>query len=280
MFEFSAWRQSRFTEGICVSFVAVKPIRNLNGHSIGQYRIHAGKTVPIVKGGEATRMEVCSLPRSPEFIDLLFLLQCWFSRSRREKFTPLRLLEARVKAWSMTTWNVLTTWKTLMWVTSPSGESHPSSEWPFGALCTLINSPPTSSPDCPERSTCWMSSMRISARWRSAAVGWTAWVRASTWWLWRTCATWALWTPTPHSATARAATRLSSNTPSCSGPPARRWWAAETTTDTPPPDHATPLSRHTTAVRSTSSRGQQRDEMLSYPQEKGPAFLSFLSSVR
>lgn len=36
---------------------AVKPIRNLNGHSIGQYRIHAGKTVPIVKGGEATRME-------------------------------------------------------------------------------------------------------------------------------------------------------------------------------------------------------------------------------
>ncbi|XP_054622526.1 methionine aminopeptidase 2 isoform X2 [Dunckerocampus dactyliophorus] len=35
----------------------VKPIRNLNGHSIGQYRIHAGKTVPIVKGGEGTRME-------------------------------------------------------------------------------------------------------------------------------------------------------------------------------------------------------------------------------
>ncbi|CAB1322687.1 unnamed protein product [Coregonus sp. 'balchen'] len=36
----------------------IRPIRNLNGHSIGQYRIHAGKTVPIVKGGEATRMEV------------------------------------------------------------------------------------------------------------------------------------------------------------------------------------------------------------------------------
>jgi len=35
----------------------VKPIRNLNGHSIGQYRIHAGKTVPIVKGGERTKME-------------------------------------------------------------------------------------------------------------------------------------------------------------------------------------------------------------------------------
>ena len=35
----------------------VKSIRNLNGHSIQPYRIHAGKTVPIVKGGEATKME-------------------------------------------------------------------------------------------------------------------------------------------------------------------------------------------------------------------------------
>jgi len=35
----------------------VKPIRNLNGHSIRPYQIHAGKTVPIVKGGEATKME-------------------------------------------------------------------------------------------------------------------------------------------------------------------------------------------------------------------------------
>ena len=32
----------------------VKSIRNLNGHSIGPYRIHAGKTVPIVKGMEFT----------------------------------------------------------------------------------------------------------------------------------------------------------------------------------------------------------------------------------
>ena len=36
----------------------VKAIRNLNGHSIAQYRVHGGKTVPIVKGGEATKMEV------------------------------------------------------------------------------------------------------------------------------------------------------------------------------------------------------------------------------
>ncbi|KAI8922444.1 putative methionine aminopeptidase [Powellomyces hirtus] len=35
----------------------VKPIRNLNGHSIGTYHIHAGKTVPIVKGGDQTKME-------------------------------------------------------------------------------------------------------------------------------------------------------------------------------------------------------------------------------
>eukprot|EP00158_Paraphelidium_tribonemae_P003038 Partr_v1_DN25855_c0_g1_i1_m2625 putative Removes the N-terminal methionine from nascent proteins (By similarity) len=35
----------------------VKCIRNLNGHSIAPYRIHAGKTVPIVRGGDETRME-------------------------------------------------------------------------------------------------------------------------------------------------------------------------------------------------------------------------------
>ena len=35
----------------------VKSVCNLNGHSIGPYQIHAGKSVPIVKGGEATRME-------------------------------------------------------------------------------------------------------------------------------------------------------------------------------------------------------------------------------
>lgn len=35
----------------------VKAIRNLNGHSIGPYQIHAGKSVPIVKGGEQVKME-------------------------------------------------------------------------------------------------------------------------------------------------------------------------------------------------------------------------------
>ncbi|PXF49819.1 Methionine aminopeptidase 2B [Gracilariopsis chorda] len=35
----------------------VKSIRNLHGHSIGPYQIHAGKSVPIVRGGEQVKME-------------------------------------------------------------------------------------------------------------------------------------------------------------------------------------------------------------------------------
>jgi methionine aminopeptidase len=35
----------------------VKSIRNLNGHSISPYQIHSGKTVPIIRGGEAVLME-------------------------------------------------------------------------------------------------------------------------------------------------------------------------------------------------------------------------------
>ena len=41
-------------DGLCLQ---VKPVRNLQGHTIGQYNIHAGKSVPIVKGGEGTKME-------------------------------------------------------------------------------------------------------------------------------------------------------------------------------------------------------------------------------
>ncbi|CAN0922901.1 Methionine aminopeptidase 2A [Linum grandiflorum] len=37
--------------------IDVKSIRNLNGHGIGRYKIHAGKSVPNVKGGEQTKME-------------------------------------------------------------------------------------------------------------------------------------------------------------------------------------------------------------------------------
>lgn len=35
----------------------VKCIRNLNGHNIEHYRIHGGKSVPIVKGADQTKME-------------------------------------------------------------------------------------------------------------------------------------------------------------------------------------------------------------------------------
>jgi methionyl aminopeptidase len=35
----------------------VKPIRNLNGHNIGQWKIHGGKSVPIVKNNDTTKME-------------------------------------------------------------------------------------------------------------------------------------------------------------------------------------------------------------------------------
>jgi methionyl aminopeptidase len=57
----------------------VKPIRNLNGHSIGPYRIHAGKTVPIVKGGEATRMEVRLVAQLHVFST--YFLGCWTIQS-------------------------------------------------------------------------------------------------------------------------------------------------------------------------------------------------------
>jgi methionyl aminopeptidase len=35
----------------------VKAIRNLTGHNIGQWQIHYGKSVPIVKGNDQTKME-------------------------------------------------------------------------------------------------------------------------------------------------------------------------------------------------------------------------------
>lgn len=35
----------------------IKPVRNLNGHSIDSYRIHGGKSVPIVKGPDGEKME-------------------------------------------------------------------------------------------------------------------------------------------------------------------------------------------------------------------------------
>ncbi len=48
---------SLFSSPVIFSPSQVKSIRNLNGHSISPYQIHSGKTVPIIKGGEATVME-------------------------------------------------------------------------------------------------------------------------------------------------------------------------------------------------------------------------------
>jgi methionine aminopeptidase len=67
----------------------VKSIRNLNGHSIGPYRIHAGKSVPIVKGGEATRMEEGEFFAIETFGStggkFVFFLFAWARQSRRSR---------------------------------------------------------------------------------------------------------------------------------------------------------------------------------------------------
>ena len=35
----------------------IKAIKNLFGHTVGQYKVHAGKSVPIVKREDNTKME-------------------------------------------------------------------------------------------------------------------------------------------------------------------------------------------------------------------------------
>lgn len=35
----------------------VKPIRNITGHNIKQYRIYGGKSIPLVKNSDQTKME-------------------------------------------------------------------------------------------------------------------------------------------------------------------------------------------------------------------------------
>ena len=84
----------------------------------------------------------------------------------------------------------------------------------------------------PSRSSCWTSSTTTSARSPSVVAGWTDWGRPSIWWLWRTCVTWASLTPTPLSATSRAATRHSLSTRWFSGPRAKRCCPGAKTTST------------------------------------------------
>ena len=84
-------------------YFLVKPIRNLNGHSIGQYRIHAGKTVPIVKGGEQTKMEVFQIFNWLEKYLFVYLF-CFF---RKMKFMQSKHLDQRERDMFMMIWTVL-----------------------------------------------------------------------------------------------------------------------------------------------------------------------------
>ena len=57
----------------------IKCCRNLSGHSIGPYQIHHGKSVPIVKGGEATKMEEGEFFAIETFGSTGKILFCWGS---------------------------------------------------------------------------------------------------------------------------------------------------------------------------------------------------------
>ncbi|CAO3626405.1 unnamed protein product [Cunninghamella echinulata] len=80
----------------------IKPIRNLNGHTIEPYRIHAGKSIPIVRNsGDETKLEegeqlaietFCSTGRGYVIEDG----ECsHYARSHDSAFVPLRLPKAK-----------------------------------------------------------------------------------------------------------------------------------------------------------------------------------------
>ncbi len=54
----------------CVERYGFKPIRNLTGHKIGRYTIHAGKSVPNVSGIESGRFEVGEVYAIEPFVTL------------------------------------------------------------------------------------------------------------------------------------------------------------------------------------------------------------------
>ena len=74
----------------------------MNGHSIGQYRIHAGKTVPIVKGGEQTKMEVFKFLIGYQYISIVLAILF-----RKMKFMLLKLLVPLAKDMFMMIWTAL-----------------------------------------------------------------------------------------------------------------------------------------------------------------------------
>ncbi|KAI8997281.1 peptidase M24, structural domain-containing protein [Pilobolus umbonatus] len=80
----------------------VKPIRNLNGHTIGPYQIHAGKSIPIIRdSGDETKLEegeliaietFCSTGRGYVVEDG----ECsHYAKSMESSFVPLRLARAK-----------------------------------------------------------------------------------------------------------------------------------------------------------------------------------------
>ena len=79
----------------------VRAIRNLSGHSIAPHRIHAGKSVPIVRTGDQTKMEELehfaietfgSTGRGEVFEDM----ECsHYMRAWEPRFAPLRLPRAK-----------------------------------------------------------------------------------------------------------------------------------------------------------------------------------------
>lgn len=79
----------------------IKAIRNLNGHNIEQYLIHGGKYVPIVKGGDQTRMEEGEIYAIETFGStgkgyVNELGECsHYSKNAEAGFVPLRIPRAK-----------------------------------------------------------------------------------------------------------------------------------------------------------------------------------------
>ena len=80
----------------------VKCIRNLNGHSIGPYTIHAGKTVPIVKGGDQTKMEEARWRSEARQVSYLWLT---LARSAQGEFFAIETFGSTGKG--CVTWTLL-----------------------------------------------------------------------------------------------------------------------------------------------------------------------------
>lgn len=61
----------------------IKPIRNLNGHTIEPYKIHAGKSVPIIRNsGDETKLEVKWMDPKKKRL-LVLIKECWPFVGRR-----------------------------------------------------------------------------------------------------------------------------------------------------------------------------------------------------